>query len=138
MKRRLGVATIALSLSTLSASLLAGPPSSTRHIQVAASRFSFEPSEITVKKGEPVTITFKSKDVTHGLVIEDLGVRREIKKGRPQDLTLVPETTGTFEGRCAHFCGKGHASMVFTIHVVEPNDEIPASPVPSRASEQGE
>ncbi len=119
MKASLGMATIALSLFALTAALLASPPNKTRHIQVVASRFSFEPSEITVKKGEPVTITFRSKDVTHGLVIEDLRIHREIKKGRPQDLTLVPGTTGTFEGRCAHFCGKGHASMVFTVHVVE-------------------
>ncbi len=119
MKPMVSITTMALSLFALYAALPASPPTKTRHIQVVAHRFSFEPSEITVKKGEPVTITFQSKDVTHGLVIEDLGVRREIKKGRPQDLTLVPETSGTFEGRCAHFCGKGHASMVFTVHVVE-------------------
>jgi cytochrome c oxidase subunit 2 len=119
MKLSAKMTTIALSLLALTAALPAGQPNSPEHIDVVASRFSFEPSEITVKKGEPVTITFRSKDVTHGLVIEDLGILREIKKGRPTDLTLVPETTGTFEGRCAHFCGKGHASMVFTVHVVE-------------------
>jgi cytochrome c oxidase subunit II len=119
MKLSARVTTIALGLLALTAALLAGRPRCSKHIKVVASRFSFQPSEITVKKGERVTITFRSQDVTHGLVIEDLGILREIKKGRPQDLTLVPETAGTFEGRCAHFCGKGHASMVFTVHVVE-------------------
>jgi cytochrome c oxidase subunit 2 len=118
MKPSVGMTTIALSLFALGTAL-AGQPRRPEHIEVVASRFSFEPSEITVKKGEPVTITFRSKDVTHGLVIEDLGILRVIRKGRPQDLTLVPETAGTFEGRCAHFCGRGHASMVFTVHVVE-------------------
>ena len=119
MKASVGTTAIALSLLALTAALPAGRRHRPEHIEVVASRFSFEPSEITIRKGEPVTITFRSKDVTHGLVIEDLGILRMIKKGQPQDLTLVPETLGTFEGRCAHFCGKGHASMVFTIHVVE-------------------
>jgi cytochrome c oxidase subunit 2 len=119
MKPSVGMTATALSLLVLTAALPAGRPRRPEHIEVVASRFSFEPSEITVKKGEPVTITFRSKDVTHGLVIEDLGILRMIKKGQPQDLTMVPETSGTFEGRCAHFCGKGHASMVFTVHVVD-------------------
>ena len=94
-------------------------PKSTQHIEVLAGRFSFEPSEITVKKGDPVTITIRSKDVTHGLVIEDLGVRTEVKKGQAEEVTLTPEKSGTFQGKCAHFCGKGHGSMTFTVHVVE-------------------
>jgi cytochrome c oxidase subunit II len=110
---------LALALFALAMASPASQPSDSRRINVVASRFSFEPSEITVKKGEAVTISFRSKDVTHGLVIEELGIRREIKKGRTQNLTLLPENTGTFEGRCAHFCGKGHASMVFTVHVVD-------------------
>jgi cytochrome c oxidase subunit 2 len=121
MKPSVQMTTLALSLVGLAAALPAGEHEHTcrEHIEVVATRFSFEPNEITVKKGEPVTITFRSNDVTHGLVIEDLGILREIKKGRPENLTLVPQAAGTFEGRCAHFCGKGHASMVFTMHVVE-------------------
>ena len=110
---------ITLSLLALSFALPAGSSEDNQHISVVAGRFSFEPSEITLKKGQAVTITFRSRDVTHGLVIEKLGIRREIRKGRPQDLRLVPETAGTFEGRCAHFCGKGHGSMTFTLHVVD-------------------
>jgi cytochrome c oxidase subunit 2 len=96
------------------------PTDNTKHIEVVDSRFSFSPNEITVKKGDPVTITVRSMDVTHGLVIEALGVRtNQIKKGQPEDLTLTPQTAGTFQGKCAHFCGKGHGSMTFTVHVVE-------------------
>ena len=32
----------------------------TKHIEIVASRFSFAPNEITVKKGEQVTITVQS------------------------------------------------------------------------------
>jgi cytochrome c oxidase subunit II len=119
MKARLGIGTITLGALTLATTLLGGEPRPVEHIEITASRFSFEPNEITIKKGDSVTITIRSTDVTHGLVIQDLGVRTEVKKGQEGKVTLVPENVGTFEGKCAHFCGKGHGSMVFTVHVVE-------------------
>jgi cytochrome c oxidase subunit 2 len=133
MKRKLTTGTFALSGLLLAATTLGGTPGGTlslnetltgnpkpvEHFEVTASRFSFEPHEITVKKGEPTTITLHSSDVTHGLVIEELGIRSEVKKGQSEDLTITPGAAGTFEGRCAHFCGKGHASMTLTVHVVE-------------------
>jgi cytochrome c oxidase subunit 2 len=89
-------------------------------IEMTAQRFAFEPHEITVKKGQPVILVIKSKDVVHGLVIEDLGVRTtEVKKGEGTEVKFDPETTGTFEGKCAHFCGKGHGSMKMTVHVTD-------------------
>jgi cytochrome c oxidase subunit 2 len=95
----------------------AQPP---RTIEMTAQRFAFEPNEITVKKGEPVILVIKSKDVIHGLVIEDLGVRTtEVKKGEGTEVKFDPETIGTFEGKCAHFCGKGHGSMKMTVHVTD-------------------
>jgi cytochrome c oxidase subunit II len=88
-------------------------------ISITAQRFSFSPNEITVKKGEEITLEITSKDVSHGLLIEDLGVRTEVKKGQSAEVKFTPETAGTFEGKCAHFCGKGHGSMTMTVHVVE-------------------
>jgi cytochrome c oxidase subunit II len=88
-------------------------------ISITAQRFSFTPNEITVKKGEPVVLEIQSKDVTHGLLIEGLGVRQEVKKGKSSEVTFTPSSTGTFEGKCAHFCGSGHGSMKFTVHVTE-------------------
>ena len=88
-------------------------------IAMTAHRFAFEPNEITIKKGEPVILVIKSQDVSHGLVIDDLGVRTEVKKGESTEVRFDPEATGTFEGKCAHFCGKGHGSMTLTVHVTE-------------------
>jgi cytochrome c oxidase subunit II len=123
MKLHLKMAAITATVMALTATGLGSQPKSepeTKHIEIVASRFSFAPNEITVKKGEQVTLSVKSTDVTHGLVIEELGVRTtQIKKGQPEDLTLTPTTSGTFQGKCAHFCGKGHGSMIFTVHVVE-------------------
>ena len=90
-----------------------------RTITITAHRFAYEPSEITLKKGEETVLLLESKDVTHGLSIEELGIRTEIKKGQTTQVKFTPETAGTFEGRCAHFCGAGHGSMVLTVHVEE-------------------
>ena len=86
-------------------------------IEVHAKRFSFEPEEITVKKGEPVTLHLVSDDVPHSLLIKDLGVNQEVKKDHPADVTFTPEKVGDFEGKCGRFCGSGHGSMKFTVHV---------------------
>jgi cytochrome c oxidase subunit 2 len=124
MNSSVRIAAITAGVLALTAVVVGGQPKmptdNAKHIEIVASRFSFSPNEITVKKGDPVTITVRSMDVTHGLVIEALGIRTtQIKKGQPEDLTLTPESAGTFQGKCAHFCGKGHGSMTFTVHVVE-------------------
>jgi len=90
-----------------------------RQIEIVAKRFAFEPSEITVKKGESVTLSITSEDVDHGLAIEELGVRAEVKKGESANIPLTAESEGTFSGKCAHFCGRGHGTMTLTVHVVE-------------------
>jgi cytochrome c oxidase subunit II len=86
-------------------------------IEVHAKRFSFTPSEITVKKGETVKLSLISDDVTHELVIPDLQVKQEVGKGKPAEVTFVPNKVGDFKGMCGHFCGTGHTSMTFIVHV---------------------
>ena len=88
-------------------------------IQVIAKRFAFVPDQITVKRGHPVTLELASQDVTHGLAIKELGIKSEIPKGRKTEVTFTPTATGTFEGKCSHFCGSGHGSMKFTVVVTD-------------------
>jgi cytochrome c oxidase subunit II len=86
-------------------------------IEVHAKRFSFTPSEITVKKGETVKLNLISDDVTHELEIPDLQVKQEVSKGKPAEVTFVPDKAGDFSGMCGHFCGAGHTSMKFIVLV---------------------
>jgi cytochrome c oxidase subunit 2 len=92
---------------------------SQRTIEVHARRFEFTPAEITVKKGETVTLSLISEDVTHSLLIEGLGVNQTIVKGHATQVTFTPDKAGNFSGRCGRFCGNGHGSMRFVIHVTE-------------------
>jgi cytochrome c oxidase subunit 2 len=89
----------------------------TRVIEIHAKRFSFTPGEITITKGETVTLSLTSDDATHGLSIPELGINVTITKGKTTKVEVTPQQVGTFEGRCNHFCGVGHGSMVFSVQV---------------------
>ena len=86
-------------------------------IEVHVHRFSFQPAEITAHKGEPVTVKLVSDDVTHSLVIKGLGVNQTVTKDHPAEIKFIPENAGDFRGQCGRFCGNGHGSMFFTVHV---------------------
>lgn len=88
-----------------------------RTIEIRAHRYAFTPAEITIKKGETVTLKLFSDDVTHSLLIKDLGVDQTINKGHPAEVTLTPKKDGDFQGQCGHFCGSGHGKMLMTVHV---------------------
>ena len=93
--------------------------SSTQKIEIHAQRFSFVPAEITINKGETVTLALTSDDVPHSLVIQGLHVNGAMTKGHVTEVTITPDTVGDFKGKCGRFCGSGHGSMLFVVHVVE-------------------
>jgi cytochrome c oxidase subunit II len=95
------------------------PAASTRTIAITARRFSYMPSEVTLKKGETVTLVFHTEDVTHGFILPEWKLRAEIHKNHPVKITVQPDSVGTFEARCSYFCGVGHGSMRLFFHVVE-------------------
>ena len=90
-----------------------------RKIKIIASRFSFTPDEIVLKKDEPVVLVLRSVDVTHGLTVPELKIKAEIKKGKATEIQVTPSVAGNFVGKCANFCGQGHALMTLQIKVVE-------------------
>jgi cytochrome c oxidase subunit 2 len=92
---------------------------SPRKINVAVSKFAYEPSEISMKKGETVVLELTSKDVAHGLRFKDLNLNEKIEKGKTTEMTITPTQTGDFVGHCSVFCGTGHGSMTLTLHVTE-------------------
>jgi cytochrome c oxidase subunit 2 len=90
-----------------------------RRIEVTAKRFAFEPSEITLKKGQPVVFVIKSTDVAHGLGFRELHLDVKVPKGGTAELPFTPDKTGDFVGHCSQFCGSGHGSMTLTLHVTD-------------------
>lgn len=110
--------TAALVTSGLS-SPMARAEAAPQRIEITAKRFEFDPGEITVKKGQPVVLVLKSADVAHGIHISELNVLVKVGKGGTAEVQFTPEKTGDFVGHCAVFCGSGHGSMVFKVHVVD-------------------
>ncbi len=88
-----------------------------RTIAITAKRFEFVPSIITLKKGEAVKLVVKSEDVTHGLFIRPLKIDTDLTPGETQQLTVTPQSAGTFTAICHHFCGAGHGNMKLTVVV---------------------
>jgi cytochrome c oxidase subunit II len=115
MKLKPWIAPLVLSIAATVASV--GNASAPRRIEIALRRFSYSPNQITLKKGEPAVLVLTSRDVTHGLAIKELGIRTDVAKGQTTEVAVTPMQAGTFQGKCSHFCGKGHIGMTLTIHV---------------------
>ena len=107
-----------LSITGLSAPI-ARANAAPHRIEITAKRFAFEPGEITLKKGEPVVLVLKSADVAHGLRIRDLNVAVKVDAGGTTEVEFTPLKSGDFIGHCYVFCGSGHGSMAFRLHVVD-------------------
>jgi len=88
-----------------------------RTIEIHVHRYAFSPSEITVRKGETVRLKLFSDDVTHSLLIKDLGINQTVAKGKPAEVTFTPRQAGDFHGQCGRFCGSGHGQMAIAVHV---------------------
>jgi cytochrome c oxidase subunit 2 len=88
-----------------------------RVIEITAKRFGFTPNQITLKKGETVKLRLTSEDVTHGFFMRALKIDEEIDPGKTTEITLTPQTTGTFVTICDHFCGVDHGNMNMKIVV---------------------
>ena len=86
-------------------------------IEITAKRFGFTPDTVKLKKGETVKLRLHSEDVTHGFFSRQLKIDEEVEPGKTTEVTLTPQTAGTFKTICDHFCGAGHGNMAMTIVV---------------------
>lgn len=116
--RWIRMAVLSASLCGAQCAIGAQAQAAPQRIDITAKRFSFAPNEITVKRGQPVTVIVTSADVGHGLRIRELNIDLKVKAGGQAEVTFTPDKVGDFKGHCSVFCGSGHGSMTFIIHVV--------------------
>ena len=81
-------------------------------INILAKRFVYNPSEITVQKGQLVTIRMESLDVTHGLYIDGYGIDIKARPGIIGKATFIADKPGRFTFRCSETCGEFHPYMI--------------------------
>jgi cytochrome c oxidase subunit 2 len=82
-----------------------------KRFDIIAKRFEFIPETITVNKGDNVTLTITSTDVTHGLAIGEFFVNERLEPGKTVTTQFIANRKGEFEIICNVPCGSGHGSM---------------------------
>jgi cytochrome c oxidase subunit 2 len=121
LKKLLQLATFgcaALALTTVSTHAISAQVEPKR-IEITAKRFFYDTPNITLKKGEPVTLVLHTVDAAHGLRIREFNVDIHAPAKGTAQATFTPDKTGDFVGHCSVFCGSRHGSMQLTLHVVE-------------------
>ncbi len=88
-------------------------------IEITAKKFEFSPSQITLKKGEPVILRLSSSDRVHGFMSKPLKIDTDIPADKTEDVSVTPDTAGDFTVICDHYCGTGHGNMKMKVTVVE-------------------
>ena len=88
-------------------------------IEITAKKFEFTPSEITLKKGEPVILRLSSEDRKHGFFLRPLKIDADIVPGQTTDVALTPDSAGDYTIICDHYCGTGHGNMKMKLTVTE-------------------
>lgn len=121
MKRKLWtiIPILALALAASASFARHDDENAPKTIDLQAKRFAFAPSEITLKKGEPVILRLSTADVTHGLYLKPLKIDTDISPGKFTYVKITPEQVGKFVAICDHFCGVGHGNMHLVVNVVE-------------------
>ena len=82
-----------------------------RVVRVTARQFEFDPARIVVKQGEQVQLKVTSQDVAHSLSLAGYDVDLAVLPQRTETVKFVANKAGTFEFRCAVYCGEGHKQM---------------------------
>ena len=110
---------LALAIGLVASAPLRGRAEGPRVVRIVAKRFSYKPSEVTLRKGEPVVLELVSEDRLHGFNLPAFRIRTDV---RPHEVTRVPfkpDRAGTFTFHCDVFCGEGHEDMTGTLVVTE-------------------
>ena len=72
--------------------------------------------------GAPVDVHVTSEDVIHAFWIPRFAGKIDALPGRVTVIRIEAAQPGSFEARCAEFCGLGHAAMSFTAEAVPAPD----------------
>ena len=110
---------LGITLATLAPKANLARADNPKVIEITAKKFEFTPSEITIKKGEPVILRLTSSDRVHGFMSKPLKIDTDIPDDTTKDVAVTPDTAGSFTVICDHYCGTGHGNMKMKVTVVE-------------------
>ena len=88
-------------------------------VVVVAMMFAFEPAELRIPAGRPVTFRLTSADVTHGFQIVGTNGNTMVVPGYISQFTTVFRTPGEYLIVCNEYCGLAHHAMAAKLIVAE-------------------
>lgn len=88
-------------------------------VVLVAMMFAFQPAEIRVPGGRPVTFRMTSADVTHGFQIVGTNGNTMVVPGYISQFTTVFRTPGEYLIVCNEYCGLSHHLMSAKLIVEE-------------------
>ncbi|CAN5854085.1 hypothetical protein BH24CHL6_BH24CHL6_14860 [soil metagenome] len=113
-----------LSLQSM-ASLARPPEPAGLEIEVRGRQWSYEISypqsgklltdELRIPVGRPVLLRLHADDVIHSFWVPRLGGKTDLIPGVVNETWIRAEQPGTYEGRCAEYCGIGHTEMGLSV-----------------------
>jgi len=77
-----------------------------------------QPPDLVLPVGETIRFELVSHDVIHSFYVPGWLFKRDVIPGVDNKFQVQTTKTGHYQGRCAEFCGLGHAQMVFDVSVV--------------------
>jgi cytochrome c oxidase subunit 2 len=86
---------------------------------IIAQMWRYTPGEIRVPVGAEVTFVMTSKDITHGIIIEQHDVNLMLLPGQVTRATTTFNRPGTYQMVCHEYCGPGHHNMIGQVVVEE-------------------
>jgi cytochrome c oxidase subunit 2 len=81
-----------------------------------------EPPELVLPVDQPTQLHLVATDVAHSFWVPDFLSKRDLIPGVDNKIDVTPTRTGTYDGRCAEFCGLDHWNMYFSVRVVSQDD----------------
>jgi cytochrome c oxidase subunit 2 len=79
-------------------------------------------NEIHIPVGAPVRVRLRSADVIHSFWIPRLAGKLDMIPGRTNEFSISADSSGTYRGQCAEYCGLQHAKMSMLLIAQPPED----------------
>ncbi len=77
---------------------------------------------LTVPVGRPVKLVMTSRDVIHSFYVPAFRMKHDVVPGRYYAAWFQATTPGTFDIRCAEYCGVSHSGMLGQVRVLSADD----------------
>jgi len=77
-----------------------------------------QPPQLVLPVGEQIHFHLTSPDVIHSFWVVPFLFKRDVIPGHPNQFEITITQQGTFQGRCAEFCGIHHDEMLFTVRAI--------------------